>query len=99
MSKDEGWLIKCLADLRMRVGKEYSPYALFIGLVIISNSISRGETGLKKNELAKFNLGKYSMNCLGGFGILEFILSQIVSLMDDKYLFIMSGKSEGLCGT
>ena len=27
-----------LADLRMPVGKEYSPCALFVGVVIISNS-------------------------------------------------------------
>ena len=40
-------------------------------MVIISSSISEGETGLKKNELSKFNFGKYSVNCLGGFGILE----------------------------
>ena len=76
----------------MWVRKEYSPYALFIGVVIISNSISGGETGLKKNELAKFNLGKYSVNCLGGFDILEAKLY----LMDEIYLFIMSGKSEEL---
>jgi len=55
----------------MLVGKEYSPYTLFIGVVIISSSISKEETGLKKNELSKFNFGKYSLNCLGGFGILE----------------------------
>ena len=35
MSKDKGWLIIYLADLRMRVGEEYSLYALFIGVVII----------------------------------------------------------------
>ena len=79
----------------MRVGKEYSPYTLFIGVVIISSSTSEGETGLKKNELSKFNFRKYSVNCLGGFGILEAKLFP----MDEKYLFIMSGKSEGLCDT
>ena len=94
MTKDKGWLI-CLAYLRMRVGKEYSPYTLFIGVVIILSSISGGETGLKKNEQAKFNFGKYSVNCLGGFGILEAKLYP----RDEKYLFIMSGKSEGLCVT
>ena len=77
------------------MGKEYSPYALFIGVVIISNSISGGETGLNKNELAKFNLGKCSVNCLGRFGILEGKLYP----MDQKYLFIMSGKTEGLRDT
>ena len=51
--------------------------------------------GLKKNELAKLNLDKYSVTCLGGFGILEAKLYP----MDEKYLFIMSGKSEGLCDT
>ena len=95
MSKDKGWLIICLADLRVRVGKEYSPFALFIGVVIFSSSISGGKTGLKKNELANFPFGKYSVNCLGGFGILEAKLYPV----DEKYLFIMSGKSEGLCGT
>ena len=64
MRKDKDWLIICLADLRMREGKEYSPYPLFIGVVIISSSTMciRGETGLKKNKLANFNFGKYSMN-------------------------------------
>ena len=95
MSKDKGWLIICLPDLRMRVGKECSPYALFIGVIIISNSISGDETGLKKNELAKFNFGKYSANCLGGFAILEAKLYP----MDETYLVIMSGKSEGLYDT
>ena len=57
-------------------------------MVIISNSISGGETRLKKNELTKFNFGKYSVNCLGGFGILEAKLYP----MDEKYLFIKSGK-------
>ena len=51
--------------------------------------------GLKKNELAKLNLGKYFVTSLGGFGILEAKLYP----MDEKYLFIMSGKSEGLCDT
>mgnify|MGYP006964563866 CR=1 FL=1 len=79
----------------MRVEKEYSPYSLVIGVVIISTSISEGEAGLKKNELSKFNFGKYSVNWLGGFGILEAKLYP----MAEKYLFIMSGKSEGLCDT
>ena len=48
---------------------------------------------MKKNEPAKFNFGKYSVNCLGGFGILEAKLYP----MDEKYLLIMSGKSKGLC--
>ena len=47
-----------------------------------------------KNELAKFNFGKYSVNCLGGFAILEAKLYPV----DEKFLFIMSGKS-GLCDT
>ena len=73
----------------MRVGKKYSLYALFIGVAIISSSISGGKTGLKKNELAKLNFGKYSVNCLiGGFGILEAKLYP----MDEEYLFIMPGK-------
>ena len=50
----------------------------------------RGQ-GLKKNELAKFNLGKYSVNCFGGFSILEAKLYP----MDEKYSFIVSGKSKG----
>ena len=84
-NKDRGWLIiSCLANLRMRVGKEYSPYALFIGVVIISNSISGGDTGLKKNEVGKFNLNKYFVHCFGGFGTLEAKLYP----MDEKYLFI-----------
>ena len=84
MSKDKDWRMICLAKLRMRVGKECSLCALFIGVVIISNSISGGETGLKKNELAKFNFGtcKYPVNCLGEFGILEAKLYP----MDEKYL-------------
>ena len=38
IKRDKDWLILCLADLRMQVGKEYSPYALFVEVVIISNS-------------------------------------------------------------
>ena len=79
----------------MQVRKEYSPCTLFIGVVIISSSISGGETGLKKNELAKFNSGKYSVNWF------EWIwhLGSPLYPMDKKSLFIMSGKSEGLCDT
>ena len=64
-------------------------------MVIISNSISGDEARLKKNEPAKFNFGNYSVNCLGGFGILEAKLYP----MAEKYLFIMLGKSEQLCDT
>ena len=42
-SKDKGWFMICLADLRMRVGKEYSPYALLIGMVITSRGRDRVE--------------------------------------------------------
>ena len=42
----------------MRVWNEYSPYALFSWLVIITESISEGDAGLKKNELAKTNIGR-----------------------------------------
>ena len=38
MSKDEGRLIVYLADPIIRVGKEYSPCALFFGVFITSNS-------------------------------------------------------------
>ena len=38
-----------LADLKMRVGNEYSP-----------EKISERDAGLKKNELAKTNFGRYS---------------------------------------
>ena len=71
----------------MRVGNEYSPCALFscaFCLVIISESISEEDTGLKKNELEKSNFGKYSVNCLGEFGILEAKLC----LIEEKYLFM-----------
>ena len=85
MGKEKGLLIICLADLRMRAGKEYSPYALFIGVVIISSSISGGETGLKKNELAKFNFGKYCVNCLGGYDILEAKLYPMDSLCQESH--------------
>ena len=59
-------------------------------MVIISSSTMciRGETGLKKNELANFNFGKYSINCFGGFDILQAKLYP----MDEKYLFIMTEK-------
>ena len=48
----------CLANLKLRVGNEYGPCALFSWIVIISESISQGDTGLKKNELAKSNFGR-----------------------------------------
>ena len=43
-------LIIYFVDLKIRLGKEYKPCALFNGVLIISFSISSGLTGLKKNE-------------------------------------------------
>ena len=63
MSKDEGRLIVYLADPIIRVGKEYSPCALFFWCVHYLK-FSADERGLKKNELQKLNFGKYSVNCL-----------------------------------
>jgi len=42
---DKDWLILCLANLGMQVGKEYSPYALFVGVVIISNCSHEARKG------------------------------------------------------
>ena len=61
-------------------------------MVIISNSISGGETGLKRNELAKFNIYKYSVNCFGGFGILEAKLYP----MDEKYLLCQESQKDNV---
>ena len=54
-----------------------------------------GDRGLKKNELAKSNFGRKSVNCFGEFGILEARLCPI----EEKYSFIMSGNSEGFSDT
>ena len=92
---DRVWLIICLADLKILLGKEYKPCALLNGVLIISFSISKGLTELKKNEPALLKFGRYSENCLGGLGILEAKLCPI----DEKYLFIILGNSKGLYET
>ena len=82
------------ADLKIRLGKDYryKPCALFNGVLIISFSISKGLTGLKKNESGSLRFGRYSENCLEGLGILEARLCPI----DEKYLFMIFGNSEEL---
>ena len=89
---NRGWLIICFADLKIRLGKEYKPFALFNGVFIISLSICNGLTGLKRDEPGSLKSGRYSENCLGGLGILEARLCPI----DKKCLFMIFGNSEEL---
>lgn len=63
-----GYWIIVLAALRMWVGKEYMLYLLGWSL---SQVLSQGEWQGWKEWTRKVQLGEYSVNCLGGFGILE----------------------------